>query len=133
MPRYVLEYAGFRDFESDDPKDVIDVFRKIMRYDKENLEVMKKITQGLSSVVVSKGNSLEDMFNGFRNNYLNIDAIMESNSIKEIKNKYEILESLPIYDLMYNTNKSTGNNSGTLSCRFFISSCAKLLFSMNSS
>ena len=40
MPRYVLEYAGFRDFESDDPKDVIDVFRKIMRYDKENLDAL---------------------------------------------------------------------------------------------
>ena len=38
MPRYVLEYAGFRDFESDDPKDVIDVFRKIMRYDKDNVD-----------------------------------------------------------------------------------------------
>tara|TARA_B100001057_G_C22387514_1_gene770867 strand:- start:142 stop:399 length:258 start_codon:yes stop_codon:yes gene_type:complete len=38
MPRYVLEYAGFRDFESNDPKDVIDVFRKIMRYDKDNVD-----------------------------------------------------------------------------------------------
>jgi len=38
MPRYVLEYAGFRDFESDDPNDVIDVFRKIMGYDKDNLD-----------------------------------------------------------------------------------------------
>ena len=38
MPRYVLEYAGFRDFESDDPKDVIDVFRKIMRYAKDNVD-----------------------------------------------------------------------------------------------
>jgi hypothetical protein len=38
MPRYVLEYAGFRDFESDDPNDVIDVFRKIMRYDKDNVD-----------------------------------------------------------------------------------------------
>ena len=38
MPRYVLEYAGFRDFESDDPKDVIDVFRKIMGYDEDNLD-----------------------------------------------------------------------------------------------
>ena len=38
MPRYVLEYAGFRDFESDDPNDVIDVFRKVMGYDKDNLD-----------------------------------------------------------------------------------------------
>ena len=38
MPRYVLEYAGFRDFESADPKDVIDVFRKVMGYDKDNLD-----------------------------------------------------------------------------------------------
>jgi hypothetical protein len=38
MPRYVLEYAGFRDFESDDPNDVIDVFRKIMGYDKDNVD-----------------------------------------------------------------------------------------------
>jgi len=38
MPRYILEYAGFRDFESSDPKDVIDVFRKIMRYDKDNVD-----------------------------------------------------------------------------------------------
>jgi|TARA_B110000285_G_scaffold190301_1_gene217465 hypothetical protein len=38
MPRYVLEYAGSRDFESEDPKDVIDVFRKIMQYDKDNVD-----------------------------------------------------------------------------------------------
>jgi hypothetical protein len=38
MPRYVLEYAGFRDFESNDPKDVIGIFRKIMKYDKDNVD-----------------------------------------------------------------------------------------------
>ena len=38
MPRYVLEYAGSRDFESEDPKVVIDVFRKIMQYDKDNVD-----------------------------------------------------------------------------------------------
>ena len=38
MPRYVLEYAGSRDFESEDPKDVIDVFRKIMQYGKDTVD-----------------------------------------------------------------------------------------------
>jgi len=38
MPRYVLEYAGSRDFESEDPKDVIDIFRKIMQYDSVDVD-----------------------------------------------------------------------------------------------
>tara|TARA_Y100000114_G_C11625182_1_gene261595 strand:- start:403 stop:660 length:258 start_codon:yes stop_codon:yes gene_type:complete len=38
MPKYVLEYAGFREFESDDPKDVMDVFRTIMNYDKKDVD-----------------------------------------------------------------------------------------------
>ena len=41
MPKYVLEYAGFREFESDDPKDVMDVFRTIMNYDKNKVNLQK--------------------------------------------------------------------------------------------
>lgn len=99
-------------------------------YDKENLEVMKKITQGLSSVVVSKGNSLEDMFNGFRNNYLNIDAIMESNSIKEIKNKYEgypavIVASGPSLDKNIKYLKEAYGKSLIIACDASLRACNK--------
>lgn len=58
-------------------------------YEEKNVAIMKQIAKRLSSYIVSFGNSLDDMFNGFRNNYKNIEALMKSNSIDEIKDKYK--------------------------------------------
>jgi hypothetical protein len=58
-------------------------------YDKQNSHVMQEIRKKLSNYIVSFGNSLEDMLDGFRNNYRNIEALIKSNSIDEIKGKYK--------------------------------------------
>lgn len=58
-------------------------------YNEKNIRVMHDIRKRLSDYIVSFGNSLEDMLDGFRNNYNNIDALMYSNSVNEIKDKYK--------------------------------------------
>lgn len=58
-------------------------------YEEKNAVIMKQIASRLSNYIISFGNSLDDMFHGFRNNYRNIEAFMKSNSIDEIKNKYK--------------------------------------------
>lgn len=58
-------------------------------YNEKNIRVMHDIRKRLSDYIVSFGNSLEDMLDGFRNNYKNIDALMHSNSVNEIKDKYK--------------------------------------------
>jgi|TARA_R110001592_G_scaffold62378_1_gene190923 hypothetical protein len=46
MPRYVLDYAGLRDFESADPSGVVDVMKTIMGCEGEE-------TNGLLSIFAS--------------------------------------------------------------------------------
>ncbi|AKN33920.1 hypothetical protein Ccar_25060 [Clostridium carboxidivorans P7] len=58
-------------------------------YNDKNTDVMKEIRRRLSTYIVSFGNSLDDMLDGFRNNYKNIDAFMRTNSINELKDKYK--------------------------------------------
>ncbi|WP_196008106.1 motility associated factor glycosyltransferase family protein [Clostridium tyrobutyricum] len=58
-------------------------------YEEKNIVIMKQIANRLSSYIISFGNSLDDMFHGFRNNYKNIEAFMKSNSIDEIKDRYK--------------------------------------------
>lgn len=58
-------------------------------YADSNIKVMKQITNRISSTIVSQGNALDDMFVGFRNNYLNVDAMIKCNCIDEIKDKYK--------------------------------------------
>lgn len=58
-------------------------------YEEKNIAVIKQIANRLSNYIISFGNSLDDMFHGFRNNYRNIDAFMKSNSIDEIKGRYK--------------------------------------------
>lgn len=58
-------------------------------YKEENLYALKQINNRITNILISYGNDLEDMFVGFRNNYLNVDAAMESNSILEIRDKYK--------------------------------------------
>lgn len=58
-------------------------------YSDSNLKVTKQITSRLSNTIISHGNALDDMFVGFRNNYFNTDAMINTNSIDEIKEKYK--------------------------------------------
>ena len=49
---------------------------------------VKQIREVLSSEIFNLGNSLEDIFMGFRNTYRNTKAMATSNTFEEIKNKY---------------------------------------------
>lgn len=63
-------------------------------YEKENVAVVRNISKRLTSTLYSFGNALDDILTGFQNNYLNIDANISSNSIKELKDKYKGLPAV---------------------------------------
>lgn len=50
---------------------------------------LKLLAGGLRTDIYALGNSTEDMMEGVTNNYLNVDACMTSNSIEEIRGKYQ--------------------------------------------
>ncbi|CQR70448.1 hypothetical protein SOV_39810 [Sporomusa ovata DSM 2662] len=58
-------------------------------YARENQAALKQITTVLHNTFLSLGNSLDDQFVGFSNMCHNTDAIMNSNSIMDIKGKYK--------------------------------------------
>ena len=43
MPKYVLDYAGLREFESDNPYGVVDVMKTIMRCEGEETDSLLSI------------------------------------------------------------------------------------------
>lgn len=99
-------------------------------YDKENHRVAKEIVKVFTSKLIAYGNDLEDMFFGFRNNYLNIDAILESNSINEIKNKYTgypaiIVSAGPSLEKNIHHLKSAYGKALIISCDASMRACEK--------
>ena len=50
--------------------------------------IIKNIKNTIDIYIKSLGNSLQDIFEGLRNNYQNVDAFMTANSIDEISGKY---------------------------------------------
>jgi len=63
-------------------------------YNSENLWAMKRVVQRLNAAIISFGNDLGDVFTGFRNSYLNVDAAMQSNSINEVRDKYKNIPAI---------------------------------------
>lgn len=99
-------------------------------YDKENRRVAKEIVKVFTSKLIAYGNDLEDMFFGFRNNYLNIDAILESNSINEIKDKYKgypaiIVSAGPSLEKNIHHLKSAYGKALIISCDASMRACEK--------
>ena len=99
-------------------------------YDKENHRVAKEIVKVFTSKLIAYGNDLEDMFFGFRNNYLNIDAILESNSINEIKDKYRgypaiIVSAGPSLEKNIHHLKSAYGKALIISCDASMRACEK--------
>lgn len=97
-------------------------------FGEENKWVMKQITKYLSSVIISYGNALDDMLTGFKNNYLNIDAIMNSNSISEITNKYQgvpaiVVASGPSLDKNIHHLKSAYGKALIIACDASMRAC----------
>lgn len=51
--------------------------------------LVKKVREGIFSKLMTLGNSLEDMLDGLRNHYLNIDSCILAGDGKEIEGKYK--------------------------------------------
>lgn len=99
-------------------------------YASENQWTMKRIVQRLTSTIISYGNSLEDMFVGFRNNYCNIDAIMKSNGIGEIQDKFKnvpaiIVASGPSLDKNIQHLKDACGKAVIIACDASLGACEK--------
>lgn len=58
-------------------------------YHVELARKIKQLNRELSNSIRALGNSTEDQMEGVTNNYLNVDACIQTNSIKEIKGKYK--------------------------------------------
>lgn len=58
-------------------------------YESYRLECIAKITKIFHTMFANMGNSLEDTMIGIDNQYINVDHCMASNSIDEIKGRYE--------------------------------------------
>lgn len=58
-------------------------------YRSEMKRKIKQFNKEISTSVHILGNSTEDQMNGVTNNYLNVDACIKTNSIKEIEGKYK--------------------------------------------
>lgn len=58
-------------------------------YHKQCKEKIKYLSDEITAGIIALGNDLTDMMNGVENNYLNVDQCIISNSISEIRGKYE--------------------------------------------
>lgn len=99
-------------------------------YDKVKAEVVKEVCAMLQMSITILGNSLEDMFNGFKNNYLNIDAFMSSNSINEVRNQFYdkpaiVVASGPSLDKNIQFLKRAENKAVILACDASLDACLK--------
>jgi hypothetical protein len=99
-------------------------------YGQENKQIMQSISRRLSSSLTAQGNSLEDVFVGFRNNCYNVDAIMKTNSIKEIVGKYQnvpaiIVAAGPSLDKNIHHLKEAYGKSLIIACDASMRACEK--------
>lgn len=51
--------------------------------------ILKMVTRNILMAISSLGNSLEDVMNGMENCYKNVDACMEANGIRQLKDKFK--------------------------------------------
>lgn len=89
---------------------------------------VKKWIELIDSSIKRLGNSLEDVFNGFENNYKNIDVMVSSNSIKEIEGKYKgypaiIVASGPSLDKNIDKLKLAQEKALIISCDASLDAC----------
>lgn len=100
-------------------------------YEEQNIEVIKQINNRITNILISYGNDLDDMFVGFRNNYLNIDAIMKSNSIIEIRDKFKnkpaiIVASGPSLEKNLHCLKDAEGKALIIACDASLRACEKM-------
>ncbi|NJD03356.1 MAG: motility associated factor glycosyltransferase family protein [Ruminiclostridium sp.] len=80
--------------------------------------------------IISHGNALDDMFVGFINNYLNIDAFVRANTIDEIRNKFQGLPAIvvsagPSLDKNIHLLKNAYGKALIIACDASLRACEK--------
>lgn len=99
-------------------------------YQEQNLKVMANIRKRFKTEISFLGNSLEDVFNGFKNNYYNIEAAVKSNSAKEIKDKFTnipaiVVASGPSLDKNIHLLKQAQGKAVIIACDASLEACKK--------
>ena len=99
-------------------------------YGQFRIDVVKQITAKLNMSIALLGNSLEDMFNGFSNNYMNVDATLSMNSADEIKDKFKgypaiVVASGPSLDKNIEYLKEAQDKALIITCDASLEACKK--------
>ncbi len=97
-------------------------------YNKYKINIIKEITTRIDTSLKTLGTSLEDMLNGFNNNYLNIDSFLVSNTLKEIRGKFEgypaiVVASGPSLDKNINYLKNAKDKALIIACDASLNIC----------
>lgn len=84
-------------------------------------EVVKKVSEGIHSKLMTLGNSLPDMLDGLRNHYMNIDSCIYAGDGREIKGKYQgfpaiIIASGPSLDKNIDDIKEAQGKAMIIAC-----------------
>lgn len=92
--------------------------------------IMKQFISAIDINIKKLGNCLEDILNGQENNYKNIDAIIESNKLEEIKNKFVgypaiIVASGPSLDKNINILHEAQDKALIIACDASMNACKK--------
>lgn len=91
---------------------------------------IKQLNKELATSVHVLGNSTEDQMNGVTNNYLNVDACIKTNSIKEIEGKYQgvpgiVVASGPSLDKNIHLLKEAQGKAVIVACDASYQQCLK--------
>lgn len=91
---------------------------------------IKQFNKELATSVHILGNSTEDQMNGVTNNYLNVDACIKTNSIKEIEGKYKgipgiLVASGPSLDKNLHLLKEMQGKAVIIACDASYQQCLK--------
>lgn len=99
-------------------------------YQKFQVDIVKHIRMVIDNYILAAGNSLEDEFKGFYNNYRNIDAFIECNGIQEVIGKFKgypaiIVASGPSLDKNINILKRAQDKALIITCDASYDACIK--------
>lgn len=90
-------------------------------YKEFSTEIVKKVREGIFSKLMTLGNSLEDMLDGLRNHYLNVDTCILAGDGRKIEQKYKgvpaiIVASGPSLDKNIDDIKAAQGKAMIIAC-----------------
>lgn len=89
IEQMIIAYFGINFYNLAHNMKIIQLPNYYQKYSERILGTIKSINRRILSQLYSYGNSLEDIFNGFVNNYKNVDACIEANGFDEIEDLYK--------------------------------------------